>query len=631
MMTPNRFWLFCCLTLFLVKYATAQNYHGIVWPEEVDAVVIEEEIIFEVEDINKAKYKVRRLVQVMNEAGSDYGEIQLSENSFIEIKNFGIKIFDLNGKELKKSRKDDILEANISPDALLYNDTRYKYLKMVWPRTPYLIEIAYELEFKSLYIWPDWYPQEDVPVLKSSYTLNLKYPVQFKTYPIGIEVKPRISGNVHVWVMTDIPPRIIESFMPPEHQIQKALLFSARTFEYGDYPGSYDSWTSYAQWYNNLLEDRYNLTPDFRLELEQRIADADSDYEKIRRLYRCLQENTRYVAIHLGIGGFQPHSAESVCANKYGDCKDLTTLMVAMVREIGLEAYPVLVKTRNGGIVYPDFPSDQFNHVIAFVLIGKDSLWIECTADNLALGELPPNDEGCQVLIIKPEGGELVRTPQSTAIQNQMMTRIEGELLNDGALIFQGSLVCEGNIAYTRRHNLIGESNEKRVEYLTDRLIGNYNPQVNLEFVEFQNVEENVELPLQGHFKGKINKFGIRSGKRIFFNPAMVHRETAGDIPLESERNFPIYCDFPFTFLDSLIIILPAGFQLEAAPDVLDLKTNFGHYVSSYTITNNILKFKRMMRIEQKLIEPEAYEEYLSFIRRAVKNDNSKFVLSRAN
>jgi len=626
---PNRGWIFFCLLLFLIKFLTAQNYQGVVWPEAVEAIVIEEEIIFEVEDINKAKYKYRRLAQVMTEAGQDYGEIQLSENSLVEIKKLEIKIFDLNGKELKKSRKDDIIEANISPDALLYNDTRYTYLKIVWPRMPYLVEMTFELEYKSLYIWPNWYPQDNVPVLKSAYTLILKSPVQYKTYPINLDLQPRISGNVHTWLITDIPPRIIESYMPPENRRQMALLFSARTFEYGDYTGSYDSWTSYAQWYNNLLEDRYTLTPEFRKEIKQRVANADSDIEKIRRLYRFLQENTRYVAIHLGIGGIQPHSAESVCTNKYGDCKDLTTLMVAMLREIGFEAYPVLVKTRDGGVVYPDFPSDQFNHVIAFVPLREDSLWIECTADNLALGELPPNDEGCHVLIIKPEGGDLVPTPESTADHNRMISRIEGDLLGNGALMFEGSLSCEGNIAFSRRHNIIGKPYEKQLEYLRDRLIGNYNPQIHLESADFQNVQDNVELPLKGHFKGKISRFGLCSGKRIFFNPALVHRETAGDIPPESERHFPVYYRYPYTFIDSVIIKLPGNYQLEAAPEVIEMNTDFGHYSSSYSLSDNVLKFERRMRINQTLIQPEVYETYLSFMRRAVKNDNSKFVLSR--
>ena len=625
--------LFALLWVFLVPVhlIIAQPIQGVEWPEPVDAIVLEEEIVFEVQTLNKAVLRVHRLAQVMNEAGRGHGTIKLYENQNCDIKSIKGKIYDVTGKELKKANKDDIFETSLSPGATLYSDTRYKYLELSWPRYPYIVELSYELEFKSLYVWPDWYPQENVPVLKSSYTIILNYPVAYKTYPIGLEIQPRIAGNVHTWEWVDIPPRERESYMPPESRIQKALLFSAREFKYGDYMGSYDSWSGYARWYSNLLKGCYELTPEFKNEIFQLVADADSDLEKLRRLYRCLQDNTRYVAIHLGIGGIQPHTAESVCRNKYGDCKDLSTLMVAMVREMGLEAHPVLVLTRDEGVVYPDFPSDQFNHVIALVPLKSDSLWIECTADNLALGELPPNDEGCNVLIINPAGGKMVRTPQSSAEDNQMRSIIDGELLSDGTLLFQGSIVSIGNNSISHRYRLIGESPDKQLDWLRNSILGRFTPQVKLEAGNFQNVEDNVELPLESHFEGKIFKFGLTSGKRIFFNPAIMHRETAGDIPEESERKFPISYRFPFTYIDSLTIKLPSSFELEAAPQLQELETSFGRYRSSYSLAENKLSYVRLMQINYKLIQPEDYEEYLLFIRTAVKNDNSKFVLRRKN
>ena len=280
---------------------------------------------------------------------------------------------------------------------------------------------------------------------------------------------------------------------------------------------------------------------------------------------------------------------------------------------------------------YPDFPSNQFNHVIALVPLKGDSLWIECTADNLALGELPPNDEGCNVLIINPAGGKMVRTPQSSAEDNQMRSIIDGELLSDGTLLFQGSIVSIGNNSISHRYRLIGESPDKQLDWLRNSILGRFTPQVKLEVGNFQNVEDNVELPLESHFEGKIFKFGLTSGKRIFFNPAIMHRETAGDIPEESERKFPISYRFPFTYIDSLTIKLPSSFELEAAPQLQELETSFGRYRSSYSLADNKLSYVRLMQINYKLIQPEDYEEYLSFIRTAVKNDNSKFVLRRKN
>jgi transglutaminase-like putative cysteine protease len=629
----DRFLLSCMFWILLVdvNLLYSQPIRGVYFPEDVNAIIIEEKNVFEVHSLNKAIFKVRILTQVNNEGGREYGEIKLLDNQNLDIKHIGGKIFNVNGKELKKARKDDIKETSLSGYTTLYSDTRYKYLELSWPRYPYIVELTYEIELKSLYWWPSWYPQENVPVLKSSYTIILNNPVAYKTYPIGLEIQPRIRENVHSWELTDIPPRKRESYMPPESRIQKAILFSAKTFKYGEYVGSYDSWGGYARWYSNLLKGCYELTDEFKNEIHQLVADAKSETEKLRRLYRCLQDNTRYVAIHLGIGGIQPHSAESVCKNKYGDCKDLSTLMIAMTREVGMEAHPALVLTRDEGIVYPGFPSDQFNHVIACVPLDRDSIWIECTADNLALGELTPNTEGCNVLFIKSPGGKMVQTPQSSAEDNQMRSIINSELLSDGTLLFQGSFVSTGNKSISHRTNLIGESPDKQLDWLRNRILGRFTPQVKLESGDFQNLKDHVELPLESNFKGKIYKFGLTSGKRIFFNPALMHREMAKDIPEESERKFPIYYSYPFTNIDSLTIKLPSDYEMEAAPQIQDLEMSFGHYRLSYALIDNRLIYERSIQIDNKLIQPEDYEEYLSFIRTAVKMDNSKFVLRRKN
>jgi transglutaminase-like putative cysteine protease len=619
------------ILLYLWQFVYAQSVQGVDWPEDVDAIVIEEKSVFQVQALNKAVFKYRRFVQVMNEAGREEGVVKLAENQNRDVKNIEIRIYDVSGKELKKTDEDDIIETNIAPGVTLYSDTRYKYLELYWSHYPYIVELSYDIEYKSLYFWPGWYPQEDVPVLKSSYSIVLNYPVKFKTYPIGLDLEPRINGNIYSWELEDISPHDRESFMPPENRTQMAILFAAREFNYGNFPGSYDSWDEYARWYSRLLEDCYELTPDFRDEIQQIVENADSDREKLSRLYRCLQDNTRYVSIQLGIGGIQPNKAESVCRNKYGDCKDLSTLMVAMAREIGFEAHPVLVLTRDKGVVYQDFPSHQFNHAIAFVQLEDDSIWIECTADNLALGELGYSAEGCNVLIIKQDRGEMVRTPQSSADDNQMISFIDGELLHDGTLLFQGSLRSTGNINIWYRSGLIGESHDDQLTWLNNSILSRFIPQVKLETGEFKNVEEKVELPLESQFKGKIYKFGLRTGKRIFFNPAIIQRETADDIPDEAERKFPIYFYYPYMTLDSLVIKLPSGYELEAAPRIQDLETRFGHYRSFHSLAGNLLTYVRLMKINHKLIQPDDYGEYLAFVKAAVKNDNSKFVLRRKN
>ena len=81
-----------------------------------------------------------------------------------------------------------------------------------------------------------------------------------------------------------------------------------------------------------------------------------------------MQRNIRYVGIEIGIGGLQPHTADDVFRNRYGDCKDKATLLRAMLENVGIHSTWVLVDTRRG-FVDPKVPSVDGNHAIAAIEI----------------------------------------------------------------------------------------------------------------------------------------------------------------------------------------------------------------------------------------------------------------------
>lgn len=619
----------------LLSIVSAQYPSEPLWSEKVNVVILKNDYEMTVKDGFSGKFKVDRAIKIYNENGKSYGNFTLYENKYIKIKNISGKIVDKSGKTLKKLDDDNIIKANVSPGFILYDDSKLQRIEWEYHTFPYIVEYKYELELASLYFWNDWYPQNEVPVLESSYTLKYDSPFEYHQYAIGIDTEPQITSEgkhvVQKWTLRNIEPLEEEDWMPRESRVQMALLFTPSQFKLDNYSGNFDSWTDFGKWSAGLYDGRFELTPEVSEQIKQMIANAKSDREKIDILYKYLQNSTRYVAISLGIGGLQPHPASSVCLNKYGDCKDLTTMMISMAREAGIEAYPVLVKTRNEGVVYADFPSDQFNHVICLVPLRNDSLWLECTSDNLEAGDLPPDDEGCFVLILNPQGGKLVQTPVSGPDKNKVSSRIEGSLLNDASLLFSGKLDYEGNSAFSRRNDLSGQRPEKITEWVTSNVIGKYAPKLILNNCQFRNRNENFELPLITTFDGTIEKFAVVSQNRIFFNPALLHRETARDIPKEKERKFPINYGYPFMLADTFQISLPSGYELEAAPDRQDISASFGRYVMDYQISGQTLEYRRIMTIDKKLIPPESYQEYLEFIKTAARTDKSKFVLIKNN
>lgn len=297
----------------------------------------------------------------------------------------------------------------------------------------------------SLFYWPNWYPQSDDSVVSASYELILHQPIEYKTYAIGLDKTPASfsedKGETTIrWTQSNKSPRLDEDYLPPEHHIQMALLFAAREFELETFKGSTESWNSFANWIHQLWENKYELSPDEKSTISGLTQNCHNEREKISVLYSWLQKNTRYVAIEAGIHGFQPFPAQDVLNNRYGDYKALSALMVAMLWDVDITAYQALVKTRDSGITRTDFPSNQFNHVIACVPIQTDTVWLECTSNLLAAGELPYNDEDCSDLLLHENGGTIAKTSASTAMANSWQSCCKGRLTYARMLMFDGEL-----------------------------------------------------------------------------------------------------------------------------------------------------------------------------------------------
>lgn len=602
--------------------------------EPSNAIVVSAETEFEIINEGKAYLRVRRVEQILNEKAKERGEIIVEESPFIKCKKLFGQIRDAAGTVVKKTDKKDINKAQVSVGYALYEESRYQWIELYWNSYPYTIEYEYEVEMSSLFFWPDWYPQDGAPVLAATYNLIIHDPqIRFQTYPVGIEVEPVYTetGNRREWTwkLTALKPRRKEPYMPPEARRQMALYFAPETFKLGNSRGSFQTWDDVAKWYHSLARDKYQLPPQAKEKVQELIAGAQNDREKIQRLYSFLQNYTRYVAIYLDIGGWQPNSCVSVFENKYGDCKDLSTLMLAMLAEAGITAYPALMLTRDEGVLIRDFPSNQFNHVLPFVPLENDTIWLECTADYLVAGELPDDREGCEVLAVKESGGEIISTPLSRSEDNLSESRINARLTTGGALVLSGEIHARGKQAQDLRVGLVYRKPDEQKDLLRNRVLGRNVPQLALENYTIGHLTEDYHLPLAIEFSGTVTNFAPASARRLFLNPNILNQVSRASAPGAEERKFPVYYRYAYMDVDSVEIELPAGFSIESAPPPQDIEAPFGLYQTKYSLEGRRLRYRRVFRLEQKLIPPGEYEAYRDFLREISKNDNAQFVFKK--
>lgn len=195
--------------------------------------------------------------------------------------------------------------------------------------------------------------------------------------PFSVQ-ESRLGSSRRVEIRADELPRFKEEEnTPPDYDPYGRIEISTA-----------DGWGAISAWADPLydigLQDRELAE---RLIGELRLHEGDDD-ARLDRAIRYVQGQIRYTALDLGHNSHAPYAPETVLRRRYGDCKDKSVLLVALLREAGLEADPVLVSTQLHGAVERRLPSAlAFDHVVTRVRLRGRTIWVDATRDSEA-GEL---------------------------------------------------------------------------------------------------------------------------------------------------------------------------------------------------------------------------------------------------
>lgn len=623
-------WLLCA-TGPLRSYAQQSNQEN----EAADkgAICELDEQEFSVQDKNRTVLYVHRIFRIFNERGREYGQVFAPLNEFMEVARMEAQVKSADGAIIRKLGKEDIKEESVFPDYVLYEKTRVRHFDLSTTAFPYILEYSYEIRFNSLFFWPEWHPQMEIPVKYSIYRLILPQDLAFNMRLRNLEITPVENSSRGerqlIFELSDLPPFKEEKNMPPEENYQITVVFAPEEFELMGYPGSNAGWRLFGKWYSSLASGKYFLSPEQRRTIQYLIERYPSELEKTKQLYRFLQTKTHYVAIHLEMGGYMPRNAEAVLTTGYGDCKDLSTLFIAMADAVGIRAYPALVRTKDEGTVLADFPSNQFNHVIAFVPLEKDTLWLDCTSNYCPFGKLPWTDQGCDALVIKGEDAVLIKTPSSSAEDNRVTSSINAKLALDGSVEIKGQISATGNPEVLQRDFLNSKTATENKEWL-GRLLSTYSPNFTLTSSNFDNIP-NLDAPFVIGFDAKLVKYATKTRDELLVNLNLLTRLDADEIPNEKVREYPVDNGYPFEDQSQVVLEFPESLTIKAVPEDKDITSPYGSFKTRYTISGNRLTYQRVQIITQELVQPENFQDFKAFLNKIYGADRSFVVFNMVN
>ena len=591
-----------------------------------DAVIRNNSQRVEIEDESSAVEIDTFVVTIFNKDVQKYGRLVLPYDKFIDIDDLDGRILDSKGEEIRDLNGDDVKDYSAISGYSLYSDSRVKVAQLYYDRFPYTVEFTYKISYDGYINLPAWYSRNTLdPVELSKFEVVVPENYKLRYWCNDKSVKTKISNDseLYSWRAVNLKALSYDAVGEDIEDVVTIVRIAPSNFEIDGYEGNMNTWKNFGLWCYNLFKGQDVLSPNVVKEINSIISPNDNEKQKILKLYKYLQSTTRYVSVDLGVGAWQPFNAMYVHDRGYGDCKALSNYMVSLLKAVGITAYPVLINTGDHhSPLIAEFPSNQFNHVIVCVPLKKDTIWLETTNQNMVAGNIGWNNENREALMLTPEGGVLVKTPVSNSEQNIMQRKIEVSFSSSTA-VMNGLINWKGN-----EQNSVREVAKESIPKDRERwIISSFDaPDVNIRNYSFNVAEDStniVNLKLNLY----LSKYANISGRRIFFNPNLMDRQTY--VPKEiSERLSPIRFSYPFHDIDSIVYKIPQGYKIEAMPNEMNLSSSFGNF-STKTIKNEdgSILYTRSLEIKDYKIPAKNYDAYRKFLTDIVKADRTNVVL----
>jgi len=420
--------------------------------------------------------------------------------------------------------------------------------------------------------------------MEGSKTLTLRAPesVQMQVFGRDLEGGPVTATKPGTrewrWTQGPIVAETQEPGMVDAASISPGVMFTTLK----DYPALMDAYMASAAPMMQVTPAVQKLADQITQGISDRRAQAEA-------IHRWVSGEIRYVAIAMGAGGYVPHHADEIITAGYGDCKDKTTLLSALMAAKGIRALPVLVRT-GSRFKWQEVPLlAAFNHAIVY--LPEFDRYLDATVPLASFDALPAALRGRQVLVARDgEAKASIRqTPVIDSTRDLEFAVTTGTVAEDGSITGTTRIGARGAQDAAMRSTVrvipaqalpqlanqllasTGQTGTARIE-LGDPLDFSKEDLMAVEFT----TPRRISLPGPGALTGNFGASAINPGR------------TFATATLLMERKY----DFPCPVGGSeqrIELTLPASMKITSLPPAADVQSRYGRYTSSHEVKDGKL------------------------------------------
>jgi hypothetical protein len=617
--------------------------------EKTDAVLLYSETNVTVESADKIKEVQRVAYKILRPSGREYGFAIVPFNSHSKITSFHGWCIQAQGKDYEVKDKDG-LEISLPKieGSDLIQDVKVKVLNIPAPDPGNIVGYEYEKEERPFALQDSWDFQREIPARERHYSLQLPSGWEFKAswlnYP---EVKATpAGGNQWHWVVSDLKAIRKEDEMPPMDGVAGRMIV---TFfpPGGAAQNGFSTWQQMGSWYLNLTNGRFDASQEIKAKVAVLTASAPTQLAKMRAVAEFMQHDIRYVAIELGIGGWQPHPAAEVFSHRYGDCKDKATLMSAMLHEIGVDSDYVVINSERGSVT-PEVPAHlgAFDHVVLAIKLPKEAtdpsliaimqhpkqgrlLFFDPTNELTPFGQIGGYLQANYGLLVSADGGELVELPQQPSSMNSIERTAKLTLDATGTLKGEVKETRLGDRASSERgRQRTVTKDTDRIKPIEELLAGSL-ANFRITHATLVNLQQ-TGLPFGFHYSFESSNYAKNAGTLLLVRPRVIGNQAFGFLETKEPRKFPIELEEPTRDTDSFEITIPAGYAVDDLPPPVDADYSFASYHSKTVVNGNVVGYTRTFEVKELSVPVSKAEDLRKFYRIIASDERNTVVLKPA-
>jgi hypothetical protein len=607
------------------------------------------------------------------DVGNCYFEISPSRGGFVYVyeRHIRYKVLNKNGYDLANYKiglykgdggaKEDLynmdaatynmvegkmVTSKINRDAKFTEEfnKKYTYKKFALPNVKEgsILEFKYTIKSDFIFNLRGWSFQSDIPTVYTEYNVKIPEYLRYKTNFSGyISVNRTKHENVNAtyvsglnstatydqYVLENVPALKDEAYITTLDDYRPMVDFELQATQFPNEPFK-DYNSTWPKIISGLVEDenfgQFINKNSFAKSILPTILKGEKDTLAVTKLiFDYMKSNIKWNEEYsIYASGTNP---KTVFEKKSGNSADINLSLISLLKEAKINAYAVLISTRDNGI-HPGFPViSKFNNVVASVVINNKNMLIDATDKDLQLGMISYdnlNHEGFLMDINTLKGNWIATEPT-----------FANEKIFIYTLVLDKENKLKGNLnQYAKGYAALNQRDRYRTTNNETEYLKNYKkdkPGLELSNYKINNLN-NLDETLIESMDVVIEDNVEEAGNLVYFTPLLFER-TKENMFKHEERLFPVDFAYPLKENYRITVTFPEDYDVEKLPKggIFKLPDNNGTFKIQFLNEGKVLMVNSIIDITKSFYTPEEYFDLKELFKGIVQKQAEQIVFKK--